>query len=385
MDFQLTEEQKMLRTNVRDFLEREIAPAAGERDKRGPLNREETVSYIKKLMPFGYYIGVLPQEYGGPGLDKKTSGILMEEISRVWAGLGGNIFIAQIAPMLAPVMPEKLRDRLLPRILEGDLIGAGAITEPNVGSDPTAIQTTAILDGDHYVINGTKTWISNGSIADVCNVLAISDRNLGALSICMIMAEREVSPWSATELEKLGQHAASTSEIVFEDCHVPKENLLADASSGYKTLMNQFEWGRSMIAASAAGIAQASIDASIKYAQEREQFGKPIASFQLIQQLIFEMIAETEASRLLAYRALDMIDRGERARMQSSLAKGYATEAAVRTTSKAIQIHGAMGYSTSYPVERYFRDARMLTIPDGTTQVQTLVVGREALGIRAFV
>ena len=201
----------------------------------------------------------------------------------------------------------------------------------------------------------------------------------------MIMAEREVSPWSATELEKLGQHAASTSEIVFEDCHVPKENLLADASSGYKTLMNQFEWGRSMIAASAAGIAQASIDASIKYAQEREQFGKPIASFQLIQQLIFEMIAETEASRLLAYRALDMIDRGERARMQSPLAKGYATEAAVRTTSKAIQIHGAMGYSTSYPVERYFRDARMLTIPDGTTQVQTLVVGREALGIRAFV
>ena len=185
--------------------------------------------------------------------------------------------------------------------------------------------------------------------------------------------------------QKLGQRAACTSEIVFEGCRVPKENIMADAATGYKTLMHQFEWGRSMIGVSAAGISQAAIDASIKYAQDRHQFGKPIGSFQLIQQMLFEMIAETEASRLLAYRALDMIDCGERARMESSLAKGYATEAAVRTTSKAIQIHGAMGYSTSYPVERYFRDARMLTIPDGTTQVQTLVVGREALGIRAFV
>lgn len=385
MDFDFTEEQKMLKSNVRDFLAKEIAPVVDERDRQGPFTKEEVIGYIKKLMPFGYYTGNLPEEYGGMGLNATTSAILNEELTYVWASLAATIFIASLAPGILLLAPEELRKKLLPRVAAGELIGCAAITEPNAGSDAAAMETTAVLDGDEYVINGTKTWISNGTIADVCNVLAVTDKSKGPLGISMIVVEKEVSPFQARELHKIGWRAFPTAELSFVDCRVPKNNLLGDPAEGYRRTMQQFETARSGMAIMAAGISQAAIDASIKYAQERKQFGRPIGSFQMIQEMIADMIAETEASRLLAYRALDLIDKGVRARLESSLAKAYACEAAVRVTSKAIQIHGAMGYSDEYPVERYFRDARMLTIPDGTTQIQKLVVGREAIGIRAFV
>lgn len=385
MDFDFTEEQKMLKSNVRDFLAKEIAPVVDERDRQGPFTKEEVIGYIKKLMPFGYYTGNLPEEYGGMGLNATTSAILNEELTYVWASLAATIFIASLAPGILLLAPEELRKKLLPRVAAGELIGCAGITEPNAGSDAAAMETTAVLDGDEYVINGTKTWISNGTIADVCNVLAVTDKSKGPLGISMIVVEKEVSPFQARELHKIGWRAFPTAELSFVDCRVPKNNLLGDPAEGYRRTMQQFETARSGMAIMAAGISQAAIDASIKYAQERKQFGRPIGSFQMIQEMIADMIAETEASRLLAYRALDLIDKGVRARLESSLAKAYACEAAVRVTSKAIQIHGAMGYSDEYPVERYFRDARMLTIPDGTTQIQKLVVGREAIGIRAFV
>lgn len=385
MDFDFTEEQKMLKSNVRDFLAKEIAPVVDERDRQGPFTKEEVIGYIKKLMPFGYYTGNLPEEYGGMGLNATTSAILNEELTYVWASLAATIFIASLAPGILLLAPEELRKKLFPRVAAGELIGCAGITEPNAGSDAAAMETTAVLDGDEYVINGTKTWISNGTIADVCNVLAVTDKSKGPLGISMIVVEKEVSPFQARELHKIGWRAFPTAELSFVDCRVPKNNLLGDPAEGYRRTMQQFETARSGMAIMAAGISQAAIDASIKYAQERKQFGRPIGSFQMIQEMIADMIAETEASRLLAYRALDLIDKGVRARLESSLAKAYACEAAVRVTSKAIQIHGAMGYSDEYPVERYFRDARMLTIPDGTTQIQKLVVGREAIGIRAFV
>lgn len=385
MDFDLTEEQKMLQRNVRDFLRKEIAPIVDERDRKGPLTREEAVGYIKKLMPFGYYIGHLPEEYGGMGLSFTTSAILNEELSYVWASLDATIFIASLVPGMLSLASEELKEKFLPRIAAGELIGSLAITEPNAGSDAASIETTAVLDGDEYIINGTKTWISNGTIADVCNVVAITDKSKGTLGISQILVEKEVSPFQARELHKIGWRAFPTAELSFVDCRVPKGNLLGDPAAGYKRTMQFFEIARAWMAIMAAGISRAAIDASIKYAQERKQFGRPIGSFQMVQEMIADMIAETEASRLLAYRALHLIDKGVRARMESSLAKAYACEAAVRVTSKAIQIHGAMGLSDEYPVERYFRDARMLTIPDGTTQIQKLVVGREAIGIRAFV
>jgi alkylation response protein AidB-like acyl-CoA dehydrogenase len=384
MDFDLTEEQMMLKTNARNFLEKEIAPVVDEYERKGPMTREDAVGFIKKLMPFGYYIGQLPEEYGGSNLDEKSYGLLMEELARIWASLAGVIMIAAVGGVALEVQSESLKKTLVPRLVAGELIGCGAITEPNAGSNAASMETTAVLDGDDWVINGTKTWISNGSIADIVMVLCVTDRSKGPLGISQILVEKDVSPFTTRELHKLGLRAFPTSELAFVDCRVPSDNILGDPALGYKRTMVGFELARATLAAISTGIAQAAIDASINYARERMQFGKPIGSFQMIQEMIADMIAATEAMRLLTYRAFYLIDKGERCRWQSSLAKAYATELAVDVTSKAIQIHGAMGLSDEYPVERYFRDARTMTIPDGTTQIQKLVVGREVIGIRAF-
>jgi alkylation response protein AidB-like acyl-CoA dehydrogenase len=385
MDFDLTEEQKMLQSNVRSFLEKEIAPIVDEQEKKGPLDKETSVALIRQLMPFGYLVGFLPEQYGGSVLDHKINGILLEELSRTWSSLAGTVFIAAAFWWLLNEAgnPEQ-KEKLLPLAASGDYIGCIAITEPNVGSDVTGVETTATLDGDDYIVNGTKTWISNGSISDAAFLLATTDKSLGILGMSFFLVERDVSPFAARELHKLGLRSFPTAELSFDDCRVPKANQL-DPGTGYQRTMAFFDVSRAMVGIYCSGIAQAAIDASIKYAQERIQFGRQLGSFQMIQEMIVDMIAETEAGRLLSYRALDLLDKGEKSRWQSSLAKAYATEAAVRTTSKAIQIHGAMGLSDEYPVERYFRDARTLTIPDGTTQMQKLIVGRNALGIKAFV
>jgi alkylation response protein AidB-like acyl-CoA dehydrogenase len=385
MDFSFTEEQQMLKTNVRNYLDRQIVPVVSDYEQKGPLTKEDTTAFIKQLMPFGYFLGFLPEERGGSQLEAKTNGILLEELGRAWASLAGTIFIAAAFWWLVNEAgnPDQ-KERLLPLAASGEYIGCLAITEPDVGSDVSAVKTTATLSGDRYLVNGTKTWISNGSIADAAFVLATTDKSLGALGMSFFLLERKVSPFSARELHKLGLRSFPTAELSFEDCPVPRENLL-DPGTGYKRTMAFFDVSRAMVGVLCSGIAQAAIDASVKYAQDRMQFGRPIGSFQMIQEMLVDMVAETEAGRLLSYRALDLLDKGEKSRWQASLAKAYATEAAVRTTSKAIQIHGAMGLSDEYPVERYFRDARSLTIPDGTTQMQKLIVGRDVLGIRAVV
>jgi len=384
MDFSFTEEQQMLKASVRNFLEKEIAPVVDAHEKKGPLTKAETVAFVKQLLPFGYLTGFLPEKYGGSQLEGKTNGILVEELSRVWASLAGTIFIAAgFLWVLSEAGSPEQKQRLLPAGTSGEYIGCLAITEPNAGSDVSSLETTATLDGDNYIINGTKMWISNGSIADAAFVLATTDKSLGPFGMSFFLVERNASPFQARELHKLGMRCFPTSELSFDDCKVPKENLL-DPGAGYKRTMAFFDVSRAMVGAMCTGIAQAAIDASIKYAQDRTQFGQPIGSFQMIQEMLVDMITETEAGRLLSFRALDLIDKGQKSRWQSSLAKSYATEAAVRTTSKAIQIHGAMGLSDEYPVERYFRDARTMTIPEGTTQIQKLIVGRDILGIRAF-
>ncbi len=385
MDFALTEEQMMLKTNVRSFLEKEILPVVDEYEKQGALTKEATVSFIKQLIPFGYLVGFLPEEYGGSILEAKTNGVLLEELARIWAGFAGTLFIAAgFWWLLNEAGSPEQKERLLPLAAAGNYIGCIALTEANVGSDVAGVETTANLKGDTYILNGTKMWISNGSIADAAFVLATTDKTQGPLGMSFFLVEKDKSPFSARELHKLGLRSFPTSELSFDDCPVPKENLV-DPGAGYQRTMAFFDVSRAMVGVFSTGIAQAAIDASIKYAQDRTQFGRPIGSFQMVQEMLVDMIAETEAGRLLSFRALDLLDKGEKCRWQSSLAKAYATEAAVRTTSKAIQIHGAMGLSEEYPVERYFRDARSLTIPDGTTQMQKLIVGRDALGIRAFV
>ena len=385
MDFALTEEQMMLKENVRNFLEKEIVPIVDEHEKEGPLTKEAAVAFIRRLMPFGYLVGFLPEQYGGSVLEAKTNGVLLEELARAWASLAGTLFIvAGFWWLLNEAGSPEQKERLLPLAASGDYIGCLAITEPNAGSDVAGVELTATPDGDNYILNGTKTWISNGSIADAAFVLATTDKSQGLLAMSFLLVERNESPFTARELHKLGLRSFPTAELSFDDCPVPKSNVL-DPGSGYQRTMDFFDVSRAMVGVFSTGIAQAAIDASIKYAQDRTQFGRPIGSFQMVQEMLVDMITETEAGRLLSYRALDLLDKGEKCRWQACLAKAYATEAAVRTTSKAIQIHGAMGLSDEYPVERYFRDARTLTIPDGTTQMQKLIVGRDALGIKAFV
>ena len=386
MDFDLTEEQKILQETVRRYLKDKIAPIADEYDRKGPMTKQEAHRFLKDLKPFGYLGTLVSEKYGGFGLSHIDWAILYEELRGVYAGLGGVTGItSSTGHGISESGNEELIRRTLPGLLSGEKIACTAITEPNVGSDVSAIQTRAVRDGEHYVVNGTKTWISNGTIADYVAVVATLDPSRGAEGILQLLVERDVSRFEAREIRKMGVRSFPTAELVFEDCRVPKENLLLAPGKGFKRALQGLAFARCNAAIASVGIAQAAIDASVRYARERTQFGKPIAKFQLVQEMIADMVAETEAARLLTYRAFFVLDKGGSGRKEGSLAKAYATEAAVRVTSKAIQIHGAYGLSEEYPVERYFRDARCYTIPDGTTEIQKLIVGREVLGMSAFV
>jgi alkylation response protein AidB-like acyl-CoA dehydrogenase len=386
MDFDFTDEQRLLKESAREVMEKEIIPIADEYDKGKLLHdRKRLKELLNKLAPLGYLGATVPEEDGGFGLDYVSWGVLFEELARAFASLAGILIIISGAGiMFSRLGTSQQKKRFLPPLLKGEEIPCTAITEPNVGSNPAAIETLATLDGDHYVLNGTKIWISNGVISDVAIVVAQTKKGAGASGLCQLIVERKVSPYEASELPLMGVRASCPSELVFEDCRVPKENLIVPPGEGLKRTLQLFEVGRATMAIGAVGMAQAAIDASIRYAKERHQFGKPIGSFQLIQEMIVDMIALTESSRLLAFRALSMLDKGVKCDRETSIAKFYATEAAVKVTSMAIQVHGAMGLSEEMPVERFFRDARVWTIPDGATQIQKLVVGRNVLGLNAI-
>jgi alkylation response protein AidB-like acyl-CoA dehydrogenase len=282
---------------------------------------------------------------------------------------------------------ETQKRTFIPPILSAEKIGCSAITEPNVGSNPAFVQTRAVLESGHYVLNGTKTWITNGAFADIAFTLATTDPTKGKKGLCRFIVDKEVSPFKAKAIETLEDdwQVPSVAELVFEDCRVPQENVLGVSGEGLKDTLVAFQAARCFVAIGSIGLAQRAIDATVRYAKERVQFGKVIGKFQLIQAMVADMIAETDAARLLAYRALSKVQRGVRCARETSIAKFYATEAAVRVTSMAIQVHGAYGLSKEYPVEALFRRARMMTIPDGTTQIQKLIVAREILGMQAFV
>ncbi len=386
MDFDLTEEQKMLQETIRRYLRDKIVPIADEMDRKGPMAKEEAHRFLKDLEPFGYLGTLVPEEHGGQGLRHIDWAVLHEELRGAYAALGGVVGItSSTSHGISASGNGDLIARTLPGLLSGDKIACTAITEPNVGSDVSAIETKAVLDGEHYVLNGTKTWISNGTVADYVTVVAKTDASGGTGGMLQLLVEKDVSPFEAREIKKMGVRSFPTAELVFEDCRVPRQNLLGSADEAFKRALQGLTFARCNAAIASVGIAQAAIDASVRYARERTQFGKPIAKFQLIQEKIADMVAETEAARLLAYRAFLVLNKGGSGRREASIAKAYATEAAVRVTSQAVQIHGAYGLSEEYPVERYFRDARCYTIPDGTTEIQKLIIGREVLGMPAFV
>jgi len=381
MNFDLTEEQRMIVSTAKKMMEKEIRPVLAARDRFQPLNGAEARDILKRLIPLGYLGAVIPEEDGGAGLDYLTCGLMYEQLE---PEIKPIVFIhgfttANIYQFSTPSQ----RARYLPDLLAANKIACSAITEPNVGSNPAAIETTAVKDGEDYVINGTKTFITNGWLSDIAVVVASVDRSLGGRGLTRFIVDREQSPYQVRNLDMMSEHSY-VAELVFEDCRVPGSNVLGKIGSGLQETLRSFEIARCMVALMAVSLAQTAMDAAVKYAKERLQFGRPIGSFQLIQEMIADMVADIEAARMLAYRGLYLVDKGVRCVKETSLAKAYATEAAVRVTSQAIQIHGGYGLSREYPLEQYFREARSLTIPDGATQIQKLTVAREILGINAF-
>jgi alkylation response protein AidB-like acyl-CoA dehydrogenase len=341
---------------------------------------------IKKLIPLGYVGALVPPEYGGLGLDYVSLGILMEEAGRTWGALRimANGPLNLIPYTICVNGTEEQKKRFIPSLLSADKTAFLAITEPNVGSDASGIETRADLQGDHFIVNGTKMWVTNGSTADVGIIFASTDKSKGPAGISAFIVDKEETPYSTTDIEKMFGHAMVASELVFEDARVPKDNMFGPEGKGLKIALTTLNEGRHNVAMGSVGIAQACIDASVKYAKERKQFGKPIGSFQLVQKLIVEMVADTMASRLLGYQAAKCLDTGGRCDRFCSVAKLFACEAAFKTASNALQVHGGYGYSKEFPVERYFRDARGAMIPEGTTEIQTLIIGRDVLGMSAI-
>jgi alkylation response protein AidB-like acyl-CoA dehydrogenase len=282
---------------------------------------------------------------------------------------------------------EEQKKTYIPPILSAERVGCAGITEPNIGSYTGGVQTKAVLNEDHYVVNGSKMWITNGSFADLCVLLANFDPEKGHKGLGRILVDRKISPWVAKAIPTMGDDGKipAVGELIFEDCKVPKENVLGVPGEGLKQTLIEFQTARCLVAIGSIIFAKRAVEAAIRYAKERIQFDRPIGQFQLIQDMIAEMITLTDSAKLLTYRALSQVAKGIRCAQETSMAKYYATEAAVKVTSMAIQIHGAYGLSKEYPVERLFRGARMMTIPDGTTQIQKLIVAREALGLQAFV
>jgi alkylation response protein AidB-like acyl-CoA dehydrogenase len=388
MILELNESQKILQKNARSFMEREIIPIADEYDRKyHPLPKEVALELLKKLLPLGYIGSTLPPEFGGQSLDMVSYGVLGEELARAYLSLGMIVLIqdGSVLPVLVAHGTPEQKAKYIPQIMSLEKLTCFCLTEPDVGSGARDLSTSAMLDGGHYVLNGTKTWITNGGISDLAVVFASTDKSKGARGISAFLVDRAESPFTGRELPKLGCRSCPTSELSFEDCRVPAGNLIGTPGNAYLLALSELCKLRVAVGIGAIGLCQAALDAAINYARDRKQFGRPIGGFQLVQEMIADMAILTDAARFICYRALYLIGKGETPFKEASMAKAYGTETAVEVTSKGIQVHGAYGISEEYPVERYFRDARTLTFPDGATQIQKLVIGRELLGISAFV
>ena len=380
MNFAPTDEQSMAVEAWRRVLEREIRPVTdGHHD--APFPKDVLKHLLRVASQYGVGSGWVSEAGGGLGLDFVSSGLLYEELSRVSADLAGAAFVNEGAALkVFNAGSPELRARYLQDTLAGNLIGCSAISEPNVGSHVRGMQTRAIRDGSNYRITGEKLWISNAAVADYVVLIA----STGEQEFTMFLVDREEHGFKSVEVDKLGLNAWSLGQIILEDVVVPATNVMGRIGGGLRETMKGFERSRCFISLLALGLGRASLDAAIAYAKDRVQFGKPIGGHQLVQQLIAEMAIELDASRLMVFRALSMLDQNIGSNIEAAMAKAFTTEAVQRITSKAIQVHGAFGISKEFPVERYFRSARLLTIPDGTTQINNLVIGRNLLGLDAF-
>ncbi len=378
MHFNLTDEQQMVQQVAREFAEKEIKPLAAELDKTGRFPTE----LIQRMSELGFLGIAMPEEYGGAGMDYFTYALVVEEISRACASTG-VIVSAHSSLVCDPIYAngtEEQKKKFLMPLASGKKIGCLSLTESGAGSDVSSIKTTALLEGNEWIINGSKLFATNGAQADITIVVAVTDKSKGHRGQSAFIVEKGTPGFSIGKIEeKLGIHATSTAELVFEDCRIPKENLLGELGQGFKIGMGTLDGGRIGIAAQAVGIARAALEDSIKYAKERVQFGQFIASFQAIQWMLADMATQIDAARLLTHRAAFLKDKGERYTMPAAMAKLFASEVATRVTHKGIQIHGGYGYTKDYPLERYYRDARITEIYEGTSEIQRLVIARNLL------
>ncbi|AGB19303.1 acyl-CoA dehydrogenase [Thermoanaerobacterium thermosaccharolyticum] len=378
MDFSLTKEQEMVRRVVREFAEKEVAPKAKEID----ITEEFPWDTVRKMAQNDMMGIPYPEEYGGAGGDYLSYIIAVEEISRACATTG-VILSAHTSLGSFPIYQwgteEQKRKYLVP-LAKGEKLGAFGLTEPNAGTDAAGQQTTAVLDGDHYVLNGSKIFITNGGKADIYIIFAMTDKSKGTRGISAFIVEKDFPGFSIGKIEeKMGIRASSTAELVFEDCIVPKENLLGKEGEGFKIAMATLDGGRIGIAAQALGIAQAALDEEIKYAKERQQFGRPIGKFQGIQWYIADMATRINASRWLVYNAAWRKQVGLPYTMEAAMAKLHASETAMFVTTKTVQIFGGYGFTKDYPVERFMRDAKITEIYEGTSEVQKMVISGNLL------
>jgi len=384
MDFELNEEQIMIRNMVHDFAEKEIAPVARE------YNRNESfpADLVKKMGETGFMGLNLPAEYGGGGADYTSYCVMLEELAKADLGMATTVsaHISLAGKSIANWGNDEQKSKYLPKLASGEMLGCFGSTEPNIGSDVASIETSATLKDGNWVLNGNKMWITNGGVAGVAIVIAQTDKSKGGKGLTAFLVERDTPGFSSLDSHnKLGGGSSNTAELVFEDCCVLQENVLGPVGKGLSVALSAFDSARIGVAARSVGAAQACLDASISYAQTRQQFGKPIASFQLIQELLADMKVEIEAARLLVYRAASMKDKGDAASIETSIAKYYSSEIAFKVANNAIQVHGSYGYTDEYPVERFLRDVRVSSILEGTSQVQKLIIGRYLTGINAFV
>ena len=378
MDFKLSQEHELFRNTVREFAEKEIAPRAQELDE----NHEFPTENIQKMAALGLLGVPFPEDYGGAGGDTLMYAMAVEEISRA-CGSTGIILAAHTSLGATPIYlfgSEEQKQRYLKPLAAGKMLGAFGLSEATAGSDAAGTRTTAVLDGDEWVINGSKNWITSGSVAGTIVITAMTDKSLGARGISSFIVEKGTPGFTPGKSEKkMGLRASITSQLFFDNCRIPKENILGQPNEGFKQFMKILDGGRISIGAMALGLAQGAFDKALAYSKERQQFGQPIANFQAIQFMLADMATQIDAARLLVYRSAWLKDNGLPYGKEAAMGKLFASEISEKVCRDAIQIHGGYGYVQEYDVERMYRDTRLTTIGEGTSEIQRIVIARHLL------
>jgi alkylation response protein AidB-like acyl-CoA dehydrogenase len=384
MDFDLSDEQRLIRETARDFTTKEIVDRARENARNHHFDTE----LVSKIAEQGYLGAIIPREYGGAGLDYLTYGLIVEEVGRGDSAMR-TVVSVQTSLVCSSILKwgtEEQKQHYLPKLCAGEWLGCFGLTEPDTGSDAANQRTRATKTDSGWRINGSKMWISMGNYAKVALIFAQTDPEQGHRGLACFLVDTDQPGFQAQVIEhKMGLSGSDTASISLDDVEATDEQMLGEVGDGFKVAMSALDSGRYSVAAGCVGICQGCVDESVNYSKERQQFGRPIASFQLVQAMIADMVVKTEASRMLVWRAGFLKDKGRPNTLETSIAKLHATEAAVECANTAIQVHGGAGYVDDHPVERYFRDVRVTTLYEGTSQIQKLIIGRGVTGINALV